>query len=323
MKPSIMFVGVGLATAFSATAAAQQTQPGASTTITTTESTTTCSQSPACAQAQAQALAADARAREAQADAARKRKELAEKQKEEALKKQNSPGGIVPAVSSGARDVNKVVVGAPQQRKNDIEAHAPRRYGQANMQPNAPAIDERPGVIADVTRWTDKPGDYRPFSAEFNPLGLLIGGRLSFTAEWAPVVHNAIVLNGYYVNTSADVAMSGETFETQTFTGGGGELGYRYYTGHRGMNGIFIGPSLILGSYSASLPHGNQFFTNAGVAVDAGVQTILADHFLVGAGAGIEYLNVSHDFHDLSTGPSTVASSGLKPRVLLSAGYGF
>jgi hypothetical protein len=44
---------------------------------------------------------------------------------------------------------------------------------------------------------------------------------------------------------------------------------------------------------------------------------------VVGGGAGIEYLWVIHDFHDAPTGPRTIASSGVKPRLLLSGGYGF
>ena len=110
---------------------------------------------------------------------------------------------------------------------------------------------------------------------------------------------------------------------SQAFTGVGTELGYRYYTGTRGMNGIFVGPSVIVGVYNAGLPMGNQLFTNVGIAGDVGVQESLWDHLVVGGGAGIEDLQVSHDFGDLPTGPSTIASTGVKPRFILEAGYGF
>jgi hypothetical protein len=89
------------------------------------------------------------------------------------------------------------------------------------------------------------------------------------------------------------------------------------------LNGIFVGPSLVGGVYNAGLPTGNQPFTNIGVAADVGLQDILWDHLVVGGGIGVEYLIVSHDFGDLPLGPSTIASSGLKPRVLLTVGYGF
>jgi hypothetical protein len=138
-----------------------------------------------------------------------------------------------------------------------------------------------------------------------------------------PAAHHSIEVSPHFVHTTADVATSGNTTASQAFTGIGGEIGYRYYTGHRGPNGVFVGPSLIAGVYNAGLPSGNQAFTNIGIAGDVGVQDILWNHLVVGAGVGIEYLSVSHDFGDLPTGPSTIASSGFKPRVLLSAGYGF
>ena len=150
-----------------------------------------------------------------------------------------------------------------------------------------------------------------------------MGGRVSFNAEWAPVTHHVLLVSPHFVHTSVDVATSGDTTQSQTFSGFGGELGYRYYTGHRGMNGVFIGPSLIAGFYTAGLPNGNQPFSDVGAAVDVGAQEIFLDHIVVGGGIGLEYLSVSHDFHDLPSGPSAIATTGIKPRLLLSAGYGF
>jgi hypothetical protein len=246
--------------------------------------------------------------------------------------------GVVPTAANESKDaasqLNKAIVGKETQRRNEAIAEAPRpetpyekkerekrekERGRAEMQPPG-AIET---VTRDVTRATDAPGRYVPFSVEFNPLGLMVGGRLSFNAEWAPVTHHALIGSTYIIHTSNDVAVTGDLTESQTFTGVGGELGYRYYTGRRGMNGVFIGPSLIGGAFNAGLPRGNQAFTNAGLAVDVGAQQIFADHIVVGGGVGVEYITVSHDFHDLPTGPSAIATTGLKPRLLLSAGYGF
>ncbi len=171
-----------------------------------------------------------------------------------------------------------------------------------------------------VERATDKPGRYDVVSLEWNPLGLLLGGRISAQIEWAPITHHAIVVNPYYVHTESDVAIAPDVTVRQTFTGGGGELGYRYYTGHRGMNGVFIGPSVIGGGYSGALPNGSQAFWNFGLAADVGLQTILADHVVLGAGVGVEWLYVSHDFRDLPTAPYEIATTGVKPRFLLSIG---
>ncbi len=196
---------------------------------------------------------------------------------------------------------------------------APSEVGQTAAQ--ATGGIER--TVRDVTEATAPPGPYRPFAIEVNPLGLFLGGRLSFNAEWAPATHHAIQVSPHFVHTTANIPLSGGSMGTEAFTGVGTELGYRYYTGTRGMNGVFVGPSLILGMYNAGLPMGNQLFTNVGVAGDIGVQEILWNHVVVGGGVGIEYLQVSHDFGDLPIGPSTIASTGLKPRFLLEAGYGF
>jgi hypothetical protein len=146
---------------------------------------------------------------------------------------------------------------------------------------------------------------------------------VSFNMEWAPATHHVIQISPHIVHTTTDVATGSNTTLQQAFSGVGTELGYRYYTGHRGMNGVFVGPSLILGFYNASLPNGETPFTDVGVAADVGVQEILWDHLVVGGGAGLEYLQVSHDFGDLPTSAATIASSGIKPRLLLEVGYGF
>ncbi len=260
------------------------------------------------------------------------------------------------AESAGNR-LNRMFVGDRQQNENEWAAAHPReaerkesgappekvgrtnaqpREGRTNVQPEgrtsmqpgevAPPPPQEGGfgrVVRDVTESVDQAGTYNPFAIEVNPLGLFVGGRLSFNAEWAPAVHHALVVSPYFVHTTADIAVSGNATTSQAFTGVGGELGYRYYTGHRGMNGIFVGPSLIAGVYNAGLPNGNQPFTNIGIAADVGVQDVFWNHLIVGGGIGVEYLSVSHDFGDLPTGPSTIASSGVKPRLLLSAGYGF
>src|SRR5262249_13395805 len=107
-------------------------------------------------------------------------------------------------------------------------------------------------------------------------------------------------------------------------TGGGVELGYRYYTGSRGMNGLFLGPSFIFGIYSASFgDNERKGFSNAGVALDGGVQVIFFDHLTLGAGVGMEYINVSQQYVALPLGPAIIPTSGFKPRLLASAGFAF
>jgi hypothetical protein len=246
------------------------------------------------------------------------------------------------ASDTAANRLNGRIVGVDRQRRNEETAMTPRTQyrcvaesrganrgaGVTSMQGGvgqtaAPATGGFERTVRDVTEATNPPGPYRPFAIEINPLGLFVGGRLSLNAEWAPATHHAIVLSPHFVHTTASVPLGGGTMGSQAYTGVGTEIGYRYYTGSRGMNGVFVGPSLIMGVYNAGLPMGNQAFTNVGVAGDVGLQEILWNRIVVGGGVGIEYLQVSHDFGDLPIGPSTIASTGFKPRFLLEAGYGF
>ena len=229
------------------------------------------------------------------------------------------------------------IVGKEQQQENERKAREAREMKEreardkqkaekAGQKVGRATTTAATGVIEagqDVTRALDQPGKYNPVAVTWNPLGAVVGGRVSFNIEYAPVTHHVIIASPHFANPSQEVSVGPDVMRTNRFTGVGGELGYRYYTGSRGMNGIFIGPSLIGGVYNADLMQGNTAFTNIGVAADIGVQQVFWDHLALGAGAGIQYLSVSENFGDLATGPSTIASSGLKPRLLAQAGYAF
>jgi hypothetical protein len=176
-------------------------------------------------------------------------------------------------------------------------------------------------TFADVEKATDEPGNYHAVAVEWNPLGIFLGGRVSLQGEFVPAQHHAIELSPHFIHTSNDVAVSSNGTASQTFTGVGGEIGYRYYTGRRGPNGLFVGPSFLMGFYNASLPSGSQTFSNIGVAVDVGIQKIFFEHLVVGGGLGLQWTTVSHDFNDLPTGSSIIAGGGVKPRFILAVGY--
>ncbi len=231
------------------------------------------------------------------------------------------------------RKMQEQIVGKKQQEENERRAREARererdrrdakKAGEAVGRATTTAAT---GIITagqDVTRALNPPGKYNPIAATWNPLGAVVGGRVSFNVEYAPVTHHVIIVSPHFANPSQDVSIAPDVTRTNRFTGVGGEVGYRYYTGTRGPNGIFIGPSVIGGVYNANLVQGETAFTNIGVAADIGVQEVFFDHLALGAGVGVEYLSVSHDFGDLSDGPSTIASSGVKPRLLAQAGYAF
>lgn len=232
-----------------------------------------------------------------------------------------------------ATTANESVVGTATQQSNEQRARDPKlrpkddreakKAGEAVGRATTTAAEYVATAVQDTTRTTDKPGSYEPFAIGVNPLGLIVGGRWSFQAEWAPVTHHVILVSPHIIHTTANIATSPSTMDSQTFTGFGGELGYRYYTGHRGMNGVFVGPSFIGGVYNASILGHDQAFTDVGIAADVGFKGLIANHLALGGGVGIEYLHVSHDFGDLPTAQSTIASTGVKPRLLFEAGYAF
>jgi hypothetical protein len=164
---------------------------------------------------------------------------------------------------------------------------------------------------------------------EGNPLGLLIG-RYSLQVEWVPATHHALVLNPHFDHVSADIG-SGNLSYTEAFTGFGTEVGYRFYTGKRGMEGFFIGPSLLLGTYSTSVTAvagsatgaASTSFTSIGGAVDLGGQAVIGPGVVLGAGFGLQYSSVDKSFADLPLTASILAGGGWRPRFLLSVGYAF
>jgi hypothetical protein len=256
-----------------------------------------------------------------------------EKSESAADKASGTVGKVNRDADKAATSANEGVVGAETQQSNQEKARDPRlrrnedrdakKAAEAVGKTTTTAAEGVANVVADTTRATDQPGPYEPFALGVNPLGLIVGGRYSIQAEWAPVTHHVVLVSPHFIHTSVDIATSPSTMDSQTFTGVGGEVGYRYYTGHRGMNGVFIGPSIIVGAYNASLLGGDQAFTDIGGAVDVGFKGLVADHLALGGGVGIEYLHVSHDFGDLPTAPAAIAASGVKPRLIFEAGYAF
>jgi hypothetical protein len=169
---------------------------------------------------------------------------------------------------------------------------------------------------------------FKPFSLELNPLAAAIG-RYSIQGEWLPAAHHAIVLNPHFDHVSADISESNNGASvsySEGFTGFGSELGYRFYTGEKGANGFYVGPSVLAAHYSASaegLP--STSFNSIGAAVDAGGQWILGPGIVVGFGFGLQYTSVSAggDTDGLPLTAAIIAGGGVRPRTLLTVGYAF
>jgi hypothetical protein len=160
---------------------------------------------------------------------------------------------------------------------------------------------------------------FRPLAITLNPLTLLLG-RYGANAEFLPAKHHALVANPFY--GLASITMN----DVKTsFTTYGGELGYHYYTGSRGANGFFLGPSFIfMRSHSAEecVTAGCKLgadmdFSTYGMAFDVGGQWVSSGGFTIGGGGGAMYLR-----SDVSqNGSGGLRFEGILPRVLFTLGY--
>jgi hypothetical protein len=180
----------------------------------------------------------------------------------------------------------------------------------------------------------EAPSPHRMFTVEWNPLALFIS-RLSANVVFVPGDHHALVVSPFYTwsktvpyATGIDAAGNPLPYTLnvlpQTFTGFGAELGYRYYLDRGGPRGLFLGPSVLVGSMTATAGNGSQTpFLDFAIAADAGYEALVADTVAVSVGAGVQY-----GFADKSIPPqqlpaSIYANNGFQPRLLLSLGYAF
>jgi hypothetical protein len=169
--------------------------------------------------------------------------------------------------------------------------------------------------------------EMRSWSVELNPIGIAIG-RYSVNVEYLPLPHHALVVNPYFAYVNADV-QAGDLEYSQSFVGGGAELGYRFYTGSKGPHGFYVGPSFLFGQYSASqdavgsIPATSAGFTTVGGAIDVGGQAVVGPGIVIGGGFGVQYTKATEDFEDLPFAAAILAGGGFRPRFLLSAGFAF
>jgi hypothetical protein len=171
-------------------------------------------------------------------------------------------------------------------------------------------------------------------SIEVNPIPM-IAGRYGGNVEYVPFVHHALTASVFYQTFSSQTLGIVMPKAVDTSAGAqarlGGEVGYRFYSGHIGPNGFFAGASgvatpLALPRVRPDLHTEVVSFQTFGAAVDIGAQWVSDWGITIGAGIGGMYL-----FYDapksaaLPAGaPSiSVPQPHILPRVLLAAGWSF
>jgi len=163
------------------------------------------------------------------------------------------------------------------------------------------------------------------FNIMLNPLGFFIG-RYSIQGEYLPALHHAITLTPFYTHAPVKVTVNGQEIDGGSLNGGGAELGYRFYTGKKGPNGFFVGPSFLFGSYTQSFEGTKgDSFTSFGGAIDFGGQAVVGPGITIGGGFGIQYTKTSKDINtdNLNLASAIIAGGGTRPRFLFSVGYAF
>jgi hypothetical protein len=156
--------------------------------------------------------------------------------------------------------------------------------------------------------------------------------RRLLAIEWNPVIvpvdHHALVLSPFYVSTTTnpiyvfDDEGNSTQLPSQTFSGFGGEIGYRYYSGLGGPRGFFAGPSLILAGMSAKAQNGSTTgYLDIGLAADVGYEFLVVDSVALSLGAGVQYATPTSSIPAQQFPADVYANGKVFPRALASIGW--
>ena len=186
------------------------------------------------------------------------------------------------------------------------EPAAPAPATQAAPAP-APAAPE---PASEEDKPAENPRYSKRIAVELNPIGIAIG-RYSVQAEIIFAKRHTLVINPYFNYTTAEIS-SGSSTLTQKFVGGGGELGYRFYSNPNMPAGFYVGPSFIAGVYNASSSSGGSSttFASIGGAIDIGGQAIIGPGVVISGGAGLQYTKATESFTDLPLAAGVIGAAG-------------
>lgn len=209
------------------------------------------------------------------------------------------------------------------------EAKAPAAAQPLVTEPSVPRATPAP----DTSRPKEMLEERKHVAIGVNPLSFVVK-RLSVQLELVPTEHHALTINPFAVWGSRNYSTDGQAYDLGTQHGLGGEIGYRYYTGTRGPNGFFFGPSLIFATYWGSggepnapdgwFTHKPVTYSTVGGAFDAGAQFIVGPGVTLGFGAGAYYFpptSKTDSVDALIEGRGGLGNSGFFPRLLASVGY--
>jgi len=120
----------------------------------------------------------------------------------------------------------------------------------------------------------ETPKGFKHFSVTGNALNVFLF-RLSANFEYLPVPHHAIMITPSIGGIPGLLGMTGI------------EVGYHFYSGSKGANGFFVGPSLLAYRFDVFTIGGLASANIYGIAIDVGGQHIFDGGFTLGAGMGM------------------------------------
>ncbi len=202
-------------------------------------------------------------------------------------------------------------------------ASSARADESEDQRPIVPGVVDEAGKPLDLTV---KPR-FKPFAIEANAVDAGIG-RNALRGEWMPAVHHAVDVElhvDYTLATETATTGGASTSVKASFLGFGSELGYRFYTGERGPNGLFIGPSVHVERLTETAQGHAVTVSTVGVALDAGAQWIFGPGIVFGVGLGIDYTPVGTNTtaSRLPVEGAWLAGGGVRPRGLVAIGFAF
>jgi hypothetical protein len=174
----------------------------------------------------------------------------------------------------------------------------------------------------------------RHLTLTLNPIPI-IAGRYGLNVELVPFAHGSIIASGWvqtFQPATLRVLLPKEVDVSHgATTRFGGELGYRFYSGASGAQGVFAGISgvampIVYARVREDLHAEPVSFHAFGGAFDIGAQAILGSGFTIGGGLGVMYLAYAPP-PSIKPPPGiegpTVAEPHVLPRLLLAAGWSF
>lgn len=164
---------------------------------------------------------------------------------------------------------------------------------------------------------------FKPISITLNPLGIGILQRYGANVEYMVAKHHGLWLYPFFSSFSVESSVNGVKSSTD-FTSYGGEIGYHFYTGSKGANGFFVGPTAgvfsVSSKASGSGASESASSTAAHIGVDLGGQHVFDNGITLGGGFGVMNFVASGKTNSDS---STTSFKGTLPRFLFTVGYSF